>query len=298
MFLGLFFALRSPKYKLNIAINLAPLIQSQAKIATLLFAGDAMLDRGVRKQIEKNQDPLYPFLLIADKLRSADFAFVNLEGPITDRGEKTGSEYSFRFEPVGTINALKFAGIDAVSIANNHIFDYGQLGLTDTVAYLRASGIGYARNQESYEFALGKAKLELLAYTNLYPGQFDLEKIASQISILKMLKASDLIIISMHWGEEYQSISNEYQQNIAHQLIDAGADLIIGHHPHVVQEIEEYRGKYIAYSLGNFIFDQYFSEDTMKGLMLEVKVADKKISEVNEIPIQITETYQPYIISQ
>ena len=122
-------------------------------------------------------------------------------------------------------------------------------------------------------------KIAFLAYTNLYPNSFkangnsagisdfDIEKIKNEIKYLKESQTADIVVISFHWGEEYQTRSNKTQQNIAHGLIEAGADLIVGHHPHIIQEIEQYQDCWIAYSLGNFVFDQSFSEETMRSLI-------------------------------
>lgn len=289
------------------------------KSLTLVFVGDVMLDRGVRAKMEENLDPLYPFLLISEKLKSADILFGNLEGPISDKGAHQGSVYSFRFEPVGALNALEFAGFDVLSIANNHILDYGREALVDTVERLGGRNIktiGAGKNFEQANapaiFEKDGVKIAYLAFTNLYPksleaeeqsagvSRFNLEEVAEKLATLDL--EFDILAVSMHWGEEYETRANENQKAVARAFIDAGADLVIGHHPHVVQEVEEYvpatnanRIGYIAYSLGNFVFDQNFSEETRKGLMLEVEVRSGKIEAVREIPIRFTPTFQPYV---
>jgi poly-gamma-glutamate synthesis protein (capsule biosynthesis protein) len=123
-----------------------------------------------------------------------------------------------------------------------------------------------------------------------------LSSITAQIADLKTNQHADLVVVSLHWGIEYEQHSTTSQQLFARALIDAGADLVVGHHPHVVQEVEEYKGRYIAYSLGNFVFDQDFSLETMRGLMLEVSVRNKQIEAVREIPIELTSIYQPRIV--
>jgi len=152
------------------------------------------------------------------------------------------------------------------------------------------------------------ARIAFLAYTNLLPeslevsenssgiSSFELEKVKTEIQYIKNSKTADIVIVSFHWGDEYQSHSNLNQENIAHSLIEAGADLIIGHHPHVIQEIEKYLDGWVAYSLGNFVFDQNFSEETTNGLMLKVIIKNKKISEVLPIKIKINSAFQPEII--
>lgn len=150
------------------------------------------------------------------------------------------------------------------------------------------------------------ARVGFLAYTNLYPeglvaqdgrlGVSDsrLENILERVREAR--EEADIVVVSLHWGEEYAPGPSEEQRELARASIDAGADLVIGHHPHVVQEVERYKSGWIAYSLGNFIFDQNFSEETMSGLMLRAFVRDGKISRVEEVPIRISETHQPYVV--
>lgn len=147
-----------------------------------------------------------------------------------------------------------------------------------------------------------------MGYTTFYPktlqakgalsgiSQLDLEKVREKIKEIQA--KNDIIVISMHWGEEYKLRSNFQQQKLGRALIDAGADLIVGHHPHVIQEIEKYKHGWIAYSLGNFIFDQWFSEETMQGLILEVKIKDKNIAALNPIKVKLTKTFQPEIYAE
>lgn len=285
----------------------------------LLFVGDIMLseNRGTGKQIKKHQDTRYPFLKIADVLKSADLTFGNLEGPISSRGKDMGGKYSFRATPE-VIDGLKFAGFDIMSIANNHIFDWGEEAFSDTLTILSSNnidavggGINYTKANVPIVKNINGTKIAFLAYSTVdydinsfnadgnVPGKssFDLEKTKKAVKRIKELGIADVVAVSFHWGEEYKTRSNKEQQNIAHSLIESGADMIIGHHPHVVQEIERYKGGWIIYSLGNFVFDQSFSKETMRGLMAEVKIDnDKKIiSAVNPIDIEITETFQPKI---
>jgi len=286
----------------------------QEKPTTLLFVGDIMLSRGVANQIKKHQDDNWPFLKISSTTQEADFTFGNLEGPISNRGEKQGSIYSFRADPE-VISGLKFAGFDILSLANNHIFDWGREALEDTVTLLQDSGIETIGAGENYLEAnlpaineINNTKIAFLAYTNLYPksleatensagiSSFELEKAKNNIQELKTLKLADIIIVSFHWGEEYQIRSNSKQQNIAHSLIDAGADLIVGHHSHTIQELERYNNGWIAYSLGNFVFDQNFSKETAEGLILKVIIKNKEISEVLPEKIKINSAFQPELI--
>lgn len=284
---------------------------------TMLFVGDIMLssNRGVGEQINEKGDYTYPFLKIASVLRSADLTFGNLEGPISSRGKDRGGKYSFRAN-TEAIQGLVFAGFDVLSVANNHIFDWGEDAFEDTMNVLRRNDIDYVGGGTNYSNAnkpliknIGGTKVAFLAYSlvdydmgnfeakkySVGKSSFNKEKVVGTIKELKMSDTVDIVVVSFHWGEEYKTRSYPKQQKIAYAMIGAGADLIIGHHPHVVQEIEKYKNGWIAYSLGNFIFDQSFSEETMRGLVLEVEIMGKKISNVNAIDIKISDTFQPHI---
>jgi len=296
------------------SFELEKIFEQESPEYSLLFTGDIMLERGVdwRNQRYGTGAPTYPFELIADSLKEADLTIGNLEGPISDKGVRVGSIYSFRMDPK-YIEGLTFAGFDVLSLANNHMFDYTAAALTDTVVRLNAAGIGTAgagkdyneANKAHIETLENGTKIAFLSYTNLYPQSLwatedspgistpEIENVKRAISETR--QNADIVILLWHWGEEYQTTSHPREQELARALIDAGADLIVGHHPHVAQEIETYNGKTIAYSLGNFVFDQDFSEETMKGLMLEVKVKDVQIISAQPIPISINSSFQPYL---
>ena len=229
------------------------------------------------------------------------------EHDIADK--KRGSIYSSRAKPQA-VQGLKFAGFDILSVVNNHILDWGRVALIDTLDILKTNGIAsagagrnYAEANEPAIINFEDTRIAFFAYTNLVSKSFSATKDSAGISFfdLERVKKSiaetraetDIIIVSLHWGEEYKTKASDFQKKLAHELIDAGADLIIGHHPHVAQEVEQYRGKRIAYSLGNFVFDQNFSEDTRRGLMLKVTVQDEKISTVQPISIKFSPTFQP-----
>lgn len=278
----------------------------------LIFVGDIMLSRSVGNIISKTNSYTYPFALIGDYLKSADLTFGNLENPVSSRGVKVGSIYSFRAEPK-TLEGLKYSGFDVVSIANNHMWDYGRLAFLDTMTHLTEAGINFTggglNSSEAHRPVikdLEGTKIAFLAYTEFLqsvaagpdsPGitRWDIEQIKKDIISAK--QESDLVAVSFHWGEEYKTAHNQKQELVAKTAIDAGADLIIGHHPHVRQEIAQYKNGWIAYSLGNFVFDQNFSDETMKGLVLEATVADKKISGISTKQILIR-NYQPTLVSE
>lgn len=287
--------------------------EHENKPIALIFVGDIMLSRGVAQIIEKNNNYKFPFLKIADYLKSADFVLGNLEGPISDKGKNQGSIYSFR-NALGVVEGLKFAGFGAMFLANNHIMDWGGEALNDTVLVLKANNIDMLGAGANYFEAnnillknINGIKIAFLNFTNLYPksleagvdyagvSDFNIIEIKNNIKLIKELKVADVVVASFHWGTEYETRSNLEQRKIAHELADVGADLIVGHHPHVVQEIEQYGNSFIAYSLGNFVFDQNFSSETRNGLLLKVIIEDKKIRNIEPIKIKINDNFQPEI---
>ncbi|OHA85418.1 MAG: hypothetical protein A2591_02980 [Candidatus Yonathbacteria bacterium RIFOXYD1_FULL_52_36] len=280
--------------------------------AELFFVGDIMLSRAVGKGMEREKDYAYPFRLVRDELVSADILFGNLESPISNQGSNVGSIYSFRADP-RSVEGLIFAGFDVLSFANNHVGDYGPVALLDTLDHLSRAGlqtVGAGRTQYDahtpHIVEVNGLHIAFLAYTNIAPAYYleldaepavaniVIDEIAQDIAQSKNVYNADLVVVSYHWGEEYQTHRNEWQADIAHQTVDAGALLVIGHHPHVVQEVEMYNGGVIAYSLGNFVFDQNFSPDTQKGLALRVNVREGKIEDAEELSVAFTSTYQPY----
>ncbi|OGZ18707.1 MAG: hypothetical protein A2175_00250 [Candidatus Nealsonbacteria bacterium RBG_13_42_11] len=287
---------------------------NKEKMINVILVGDMMLDRGVEYMIEKEGggDFKFPFLKIADYLNGADIVFGNLEGPISDQGEKVGSIYSFRAKPEA-IEGLTFAGFNLLSLANNHMFDYGRRALEDTLNRLKEAEIDYVgagfNATETFSAVIKEVKgirVAFLAYTNLgsenwrswgensgmaWISENDFEKIEEDIKLAK--QNSDILIVSLHAGEEYQKTPNQFQTDFSKMAIDAGADMVVGHHPHVIQGSEIYNNGYIFYSLGNFVFDQSFSEETMEGQMVKILIKGKKIKQVVPVNIKINEYFQP-----
>jgi gamma-polyglutamate biosynthesis protein CapA len=247
----------------------------------LLFVGDVMMTRYVEKRIKKlNREYIYPFEKILNYLKTFDYVIANLEGPISDKGVKVGSKYSFRMKP-DVAEALSKANINIVNLANNHIFDYGKVAFEDTLKNLEKNNIKHIGNSykpliiEKEGVKIGFLGFsDFLKHLEVKEGKIGIAIVNSNLSeIIKKAKEKvDILIVSFHWGEEYKKIANERQRKIAKIAIDSGADLVIGHHPHIIQNIEKYKDKFIFYSLGNFIFDQNFSKETMIGGGVEVYI--------------------------
>jgi len=282
--------------------------------ATIIFTGDIMLSRGVAKKIKAKQDLTYSFLAVADYLKSADLVFGNLETALLPGRESGLGEMVFRADPklAKVLYDFNFA---VVSLANNHTMNFGRVGLGQTLQNLLAEGVDYAGAGLSALEAYNPVVIHrngltfaFLAYTDndVVPFSYFGTATATGVAymdIAKMQKAiktarerADLVIVSMHAGNEYKSYPNIRQTNFARAAVDAGADLVIGHHPHVVQTAEQYKGKYIFYSLGNFIFDQR-TEATKEGLALKVFFTKDGIAKIEPQAIYIKDFSQPTLLS-
>lgn len=279
---------------------------------TLLFVGDVMLVRSVSARMKTLGDWDYPFEKIAPTLRAADLLFGNLECPISDAGRDLHHLYSFRADP-HALQGLAYAGFKVLSVANNHIDDWDAPALVDTLSRLRlarivpiGAGIDDAAAHRAALVSVGDAKIAFLAYVNIPPLSARAQKDQPGVAWLDPDRAvsdiraarpfADILVVSLHWGTEYAEKPAPDQIALAHRLIDAGGDLIVGAHPHVAQPVEHYRGArdgWIAYSLGNFVFDQNDSA-TRHGLMLKVVVEGKRIADVTPVPIVI-DNFQAHV---
>lgn len=232
--------------------------------------GDIMLGGQWEAQLAANSY-FHAFENIAEELNRGDITIANLEAPLTDRGsEFEDKKFRFRVNPVAAV-ALKKAGITTVNLANNHIMDFGVVGLADTVTALKKAGIDWvgagdnisqARAVQFYE--LRGVKVAMLGYSMTLPVEFwaakgkagtmpALEKLM-RADIAAARKEASVVVVSIHWGEEGVTRLRPYQPRLARLMIDSGADVVIGHHPHRLQGVERYKKGIIFYSLGNFAF--------------------------------------------
>ena len=286
-------------------------LPQRKETGSMIAVGDISYSRGVERMVKKNKDINFPFLKVKDYFQSADIVFGNLETPITAGREIMDNEMVFRSDPE-TANALKEAGVDIVSLANNHSSDFGNIGVIDTINYLTHAGVnfvGAGKNiNEAYNplFMEQKGlKFAYLAYgdQNLVPATYEAGEsragsafMRTEIMTEEVRQAkqkADFVIVSMHAGIEYVPTPSDFQINFAHAAIDAGADLVIGHHPHVVQTMENYKGKYIFYSLGNFVFDQMWSRETRESLSVKIYFTKDGIKKSSFLPFIIENFSQP-----
>jgi poly-gamma-glutamate capsule biosynthesis protein CapA/YwtB (metallophosphatase superfamily) len=270
-----------------------------------LFAGDVMFSRAVRRTILTAKDPALPFRKIAPLTSTADITFINLETPFSDKGPYHEDGLIFHAAPE-MIAALQLGGVTVASTANNHSRDCAAHGVEYTVEWLRSHGISPVGSslsaRETHEGVVLTSKgvrFGFLAYTyDQKNGNW--KDIDERIAIadpevmkrdVRSLKGRvDVVIVSMHHGIEYIVKPSKGQIAFAHGAIDAGADLVVGHHPHVVQPTETYRGRQIYYSLGNFVFDQYQRQATQHGSMVEVSFLGTKVLSTYVLPVKITPT--------
>jgi len=253
---------------------------SEKKDINILFTGDLMLDRGIRYFANKNGSYEFLFDKIYPLLSNQDLVVSNLEGPITNNksissGTIPGSSnnFIFTFAPE-TADTLYLENIKLVNLGNNHILNFSKSGLISTKNYLSKYGIEYfgaPNDSRSIVKEIEGIKIAFISYNEFF-GSASLDEAQAIDEIQKLKDKTDFIIVLPHWGVEYTLEPTEEIKNMAHQFINAGADLVIGTHPHVIQSIENYNSKKIYYSLGNFIFDQYFEENVRNGLGVVLKI--------------------------
>lgn len=275
----------------------------------LLMVGDINLGRQTGQKI-LGGDNNYAFEYLNERLSAYDITFGNLESQLVDLGGETQSptnEYRFAGPPEGA-DGLKESGFDIVSIANNHMWDYGKDALFSTIDNLDRVGVKHAGASKYpdtvYQPAVIEAqrqKIAFFAVTNLlngyeksgatnYVAWADADKL---IPVIEQTKPQvDWIVVSIHWGSEYVAQPSKAQIELGHKLIDAGANVVVGHHPHVPQGVEEYNGGVILYSLGNFAFWQPFDYWTQHSFMAEVTLLPST-GRVEYNPIAINAGWQP-----
>jgi len=282
-----------------------PLAPAAPAEVRLLFGGDIMLSRYVGKLARQKRNPAWPLHEVAGLLASADIAFANLESPFSDTGPRSDTGMVFHAEPE-MVRALVAAGIDVASTANNHALDCGPHGIQFTMDLLARNGILAAGSGATAQLAhqgviLARKSVGFgfLAYTfdqsnGIHPGIDDrvalMDAAAMRADVGNLLRRADVVIVSMHAGNEYQPAPNILQQRFARAAIDAGAALVIGHHPHVVQPVERYRNGLIFYSLGNLVFDQFQSPGAQRGWIADVRFTGRRLANWTVIPVDIVNT--------
>lgn len=274
--------------------------ESDGKV-TLTAVGDVLLARGVVKEIERNG---FESLLVdtGDIIRDSDLAFCNLECTLSDRGVPYRRKYIFRASP-DLAGKLSNAGFNVVSLANNHTLDFGRDALMDTMQAVKGAGmfpVGAGMNRDDAVkvrvIEINRLRVGFLAYTDIPTigvarladrptvAGADIDRIASEVKAARA--QCDVLAISFHWGIEYMKYPTDRQKELAKTCIDSGADLILGHHPHVLQTVEIYKGKPIIYSMGGFLWDsKVLGADRSAIYQFELLKASCRL--VKTIPIRV-----------
>ena len=282
----------------------APLSDAEGSLrrrVVVLFGGDVVLAEHYERTVG---DSIAIAFAALDTLRSVDIAMVNLESPVTTRGTRVTKPFNFRTNP-RFLPALTGGGIDIVNLANNHIFDYGDVGLFDTIVYLDSCGVlhvGAGRDgAEARAPVIVRCAGVTVAFLGYYgggespaataatPGVAHRDGTTIVDDIHTIRQRADYVVINLHWGTERAPLPDRDQVAFAHALIDGGADAVVGHHPHVLQGVELYRGKPIAYSLGNFIFGGN-SRDSYDTALLELTLEEAHVG-VRVLPVRV-DTWQ------
>jgi gamma-polyglutamate biosynthesis protein CapA len=275
------------------------------RVVKISIVGDVLLDRGVRAMIEKHS-PSYPYENISTIFKKSDITVGNLECPITDNGApilKKGN-LIFRGAP-SNVPFLYDAGFKIFNLANNHAMDYGSEGISSTIKLLNDKSIntfGGGLNQRDAEKPLyvhtNGVTVGFLGFSAFPPEGYiyfknkpdvaHLDEDRLHSTIMQAKRGCDILIVMFHFGKEFDFYPSIHQRTVAHIACDSGADIVIGQHPHVLQGIEKYKGKYIFYSLGNFVFDRQIPPGTDQTGILQFSISKKQIRDVSLLPIKIT----------
>lgn len=264
-----------------------PVLEGDGSVLlTMSFTGDFTIGENVQydgksifdRELDKQKGDIhFPFRNVRELLLADDLTMINFEGTLTtaDRNpEKRGNSYLFRANPEW-VEMLPAGGVDTVSLENNHVLDMGQEGLDETKRTLLSAGISYASENEPAVFYVKGVKIGSLAYQT-FGGRHDelIARVPGDIQALRN-EGCEVVIVSYHWGDELDYAPNNNQVRLGRATVDAGADLVIGHHSHRINPIEYYNGKYICYSLGNFCFAGNNKPNDMATFIFQVRMRVK-----------------------
>lgn len=261
----------------------------------VLFVGDLMLDRNVAVSARQGGAPALLSTNTRALFADADLRVLNLEGAVTTEpsiAQRNHEILRFTFDPALTRDVLAQLRVDAVSLANNHALDFFDSGFVRTREALASWGVTPFGHPQNVAGALSAriGKDPRLVCLVGYHALFAPDRTEVLAELARIRPECWRVVVFAHWGEEYQTRSGAPQQHAAHEFVDAGADLVIGAHPHVVQEVEVYQGRAIFYSLGNFMFDQNFSWETTHGLAVRVDFYEHKTA-FTLVPLTVAEQH-------
>jgi len=268
---------------------------------TIITTGDVIPARSVNSKLVQLNDFNYPFEKTVNFLKSADAVFINLESPLIPNCKPTLEGMVFCGDQ-RDVKGLVYADVTIASIANNHAGNYGIEGINSTTNLLKQNHIMVTGNgSQSAILTIKGKKFGFLGYNDIGNKEAGIawaDILQTQQDINNLKKQVDFVIATFHWGTEYTSTPSATQIQLAHAAIDAGADLIIGNHPHWVQGIEEYKGKFITYAHGNYVFDQMWSQETREGVLGKYTFNNKGVINVEFVPVIIDNYSQPRFASE
>ena len=303
-----------------VANALKSLLAAGATTVDMVVAGDIMLGRGVNNKMVSYGDYSYPYKGIHDELQSADYRVANLECTVTDVTPVPTDPTTFYFvSSKKAVSGLVYAGFQTLTVANNHANGPGgHPAFSDMLQNLRDANISVMGGGDTLAEArapstqtIKDVKFAVLGYHNYAevaaqgPAATDTSwglapaKVALVTEDVTNARAkADIVIPYFHWGIEYTKVPTKAQQTLARAAIDAGADMVLGNHPHWTQGIEEYKGKLIIYSMGNFIFDQDWSRPTLEGMLIHLYWRDRALVGVRFVPTLDRDRCQPRVMTQ
>ncbi len=287
----------------------------------ITFTGDLIPTRCVYDRMRAAGDWAAPFRALAGQLAAADLTVGSLDAAISDRAAPIGCRETYSLlAPPQVTAGLMLAGYDALTVATNHVKDCGAAGFCgdgpflDTLANLRAAGVApfgggltLAAARRPTVLTVGDTRFAFLGYDDIArhyhagdasPGTAPLDPATLAEDILHALEDADAVIVLPHWGEEYTPHPTQRQRQAAQTAISAGATLVVGNHPHVVQAAGPLADGYVAYALGNFVFDQDWSTETMEGVVLETAWLGPRLVAVRFLPVRIEGRLQPVLLNE
>lgn len=287
---------------------------------TYLALGDTIPARDVYTYSRRRNDFVYPFAQVKDRTSQADLTVTNLETTVADgQANSEGPGMMVFTAPARALDGLVAAGVDGVNLANNHATNGGASKVTEMLNLLQAKSIGSfgvgrtSSASRTWTTVVKGTTITHLGYDTV-PGLIEATPTSAggrrlplnpwgtlsaadgatvQADIQAAKQNSTLVIPWIHWGTEYTHQANDEQRSLAHQMIDAGADIVIGSHPHWTQGLEWYKGHLIIYSLGNFVFDQNWSEETLRSVAVELTFSGSQLTKAQLLPVHIDNFVQP-----
>lgn len=278
-------------------------LEVQETTITISAAGDCTLGtdegfnykRSFKGKYDAVQDPAYFFQNVQPVFAQDDLTIVNMEGTLTEETTREPKQFAFKGD-AEYAKILTAGAVEAANLANNHSFDYGKKSYEDTITALEAEGISSFGYERTAVMDIKGVKVGLAGVYELAEHIDCKQDLLDNIASLKE-QGAQIIIVSFHWGQEKENVPNDVQVELAHAAVDNGADLVLGHHPHVLQGIEEYKGKNIVYSLGNFCFGGNSAPSDMDTMIFQqtFTVKDGKLQEdnvTNILPCKISSAYE------